>query len=256
MPVAPVSKTDKEALKARMRERLAVAVSETDAAKVLRTNFCAQWLWLGKDDEQPIELQQLAPVAPDEERGDALRARHRVDPATGEYRPANRYARVFSLREALRLLAHAHNNFQHQGLYAIGNRLKKAVADKAKANVWITFVKDSGTTDKDIASRCVLMFDLDPRREDDVKDISATAEERRHAIERALDLYTDLVEILGSERHLAFVSSGNGAQVHVRVNLPNTLEVTGMLRRLLLMLDHLYSSATEELDTVERRRDV
>jgi len=240
---------DREAIKARFRARLAEADRERSPAKVLIAHFRAQWMWLGIADGQPVELQQLAPTAPDEEIGAALRAKNRLDPSKGEFRPANRYARVHDLRHALKLLHDAAENFQCQGQYIIGNRLKKAVADKAKVNVWISFAKDSGTTDPDIAGRCVLMLDIDPRRQDGVKDISATADERQHAVERALDLYVDLVEMLGSEGSLALVSSGNGAQVHVRVDMPNTPEVTRIVKRLLLVLDQLYSTDTEELDT-------
>ena len=244
-----VAAPDRNTMKSRLRQRLADCEAEANSAKTLIDNFKAQWRWLGVDDGQPVELQQLAPKAPDEDLGDALRARNRHDASTGEYRPMNRYARVHGLRQALVLLAHASDNFQVQGLYILGNRLKRAVADKARVDVWLSFSKDSGTTDGDIAARAVLMLDVDPRREDGVKDISATDEERRHAIERALNLYADLVEILGSDRSLALVSSGNGAQVHVRVDLPNTAEVTQTVKRLLLVLDQLYSTDTEELDT-------
>lgn len=162
-------------------------VPASSSKYALRLGLCRYPRRRFNGDGQPVELQQLASAAPDEERGEALRLRHRTHPTTGEYRPANRYARVLSSRDALRLLAHASDQFQHQGLYILANRLKKAVADKAKTGAWISFAKDSGTTDKDIAARVVVMLDLDPRREDDVKDISATAEEREHALERALD---------------------------------------------------------------------
>ena len=241
--------TTRAVVRARLSERLAAAEAETNPAKILVESFKAQWAWMGVEDGQPVELQQLAPKAPDEEVGAALRATNRRDPSKGEYRHMNRYARVHGLREALKLLNHAAENFQSQGLYVIANRLKKAVADKAKVGVWLPFSKDGGTTDGDIAARAVVMLDIDPRREDGVKDISATGEERKRANERALDLYADLVEILGSDQPLALVSSGNGAQVHVRVDLANTLDATGVVRRLLLVLDQLYSSDTEELDT-------
>lgn len=240
---------DKEGIKARLRARLAAAESEANSKKILVDNFKAQWVWSGIEERQPVELQQLAPSAPDEQRGEELRLRHRTDAAQGEYRPTNRYARVYGLRDALKLLHHAAQNFQAQGLYLLGNRLKAAVADKAKTNVWIPFAKDGGTTDADIAARAVVMLDIDPRRKDGVKDISATEEERQHAIKRALDLYGDLAEVLGSEDDLAFVSSGNGAQVHVRVDLPNVPEVTNAIKRTLLVLDQIYSTETEELDT-------
>jgi len=240
---------DREVIKARLRARLADAEAEANPAKVLIENFKRQWCWLGIEEGQPVEVQQLAPKAPDEQLGEALRSRNRHDPSKGEYRPMNRYARVHGLRQALVLLAHAAEHYQAQGLYVLGNRLKKAVADKARTDVWISFAKDSGTTDADIGTRCVVMLDVDPKRQDGVKDVSATDEERRSAIERALDLYADLVQILGSDRCLAFVSSGNGAQVHVRINMPNTPEVTRAVKRLLLILDKLYSTDTEELDT-------
>ncbi len=220
-------------------------------------HFVRQWRWLGIPEDELVELQLIAPTAPDERLADELRKRNRLDSRLGEFRPANRYARAEGLKEALGLLRHAAENHQAQGLYLIPSKLKPAVAAKAARNTWLQAAQGSGTTDNDIERRRVLMFDVDPMRAGGVKDISASPDERNRAVSRAIDLYGDLACVLGNdsafrahgERALALVSSGNGAQVQLRVDLDAATETTALVQRLLRVLNALYSTATEEIDT-------
>jgi hypothetical protein len=92
---------------------------------------------------------------------------------------------------------------------------------------------ETTTTDKDIVKRRFLPIDADPDRP---ANISSTDSEHQAAIDKAYEIREHL-ELNGISRNsIIIVDSGNGAHVHLAIDLPNTNESTIICKKILQVL--------------------
>lgn len=163
------------------------------------------------------------------------------------YRP-NMAAHIDSELGLARAFEEADKTLQGTGTFYILNRVNPLVRLRAPTRQWNRVLKEQGTTDKDIVSRCGFFFDFDPVRP--VKGISASDEESQHAVDAAVTCYGDLAVDLGSDEFLGYGFSGNGVQVHVALDHLPVDEATSLtIKGLLLAAQYRYGSAKVELDT-------
>ncbi len=100
----------------------------------------------------------------------------------------------------------------------------------ARAANWLkNWVRES-TSDGDIVRRTTLLIDVDPVRP---SGISATDEEREAALVLRDQIREYLSEYPGWPEPLAVTMSGNGGGLLYRLDLPNTEEVTTLVKRVL-----------------------
>lgn len=132
---------------------------------------------------------------------------------------------------------------QAAGVYATINQVNPALFARAP-NVLLDRAEHT-TTDKDILRRRFLFVDIDPVRP---VGISATREERTAALD-ATDAVVAYLTDLGWPAPAIVGSSGNGGAIFYRVDLPNTLESTQLVSRVLKRLASLFDSEAATIDT-------
>lgn len=182
--------------------------------------------FLGHRDGEWLQLESLPPKTPDPEHRDRF--------------PASHFAFTNSADGAVRLLTDfERGDFQYQGLYVYPNVINEAITCRARPNVWTRQGKDAGTRDGDILRRRMVYLDFDPVREHGAKDVSATIGEFQATFSVALAAYRMLVGLVG-EDPLGICLSGNGAQIWIAVDLPNTEVVTESVKSLLLAVQTLF----------------
>jgi len=115
---------------------------------------------------------------------------------------------------------------------------------KARADNRLKTYAQTTTSDKDIVKRTTLLVDLDPVR---ASGISAKENEHQAAIELAEEIKKDLTNSGWSDPIVA--SSGNGAHLLYRIDLPNDQESRDLLQNTLEALDFQYSSEDVKVDT-------
>jgi hypothetical protein len=101
-----------------------------------------------------------------------------------------------------------------------------------------------GVKDTEIPHICNLLIDIDPKRPE---GISSTNEEHQAAIDTALRMKEEAIANGWPEPLVA--SSGNGAHLIFKVDLPNTPENKQLIKQVLLALHENYSSDKVEIDT-------
>jgi hypothetical protein len=101
------------------------------------------------------------------------------------------------------------------------------------------------TSDADILARRFILIDCDPRRP---TGISSTDAEHEAAIARALSIRDWLVEHGVAAAGTVLVDSGNGAQLHLAVDLPPGAESDRRAQRFLETLDALFSDQVVKID--------
>ena len=117
-------------------------------------------------------------------------------------------------------LVQAVPNGPPMGIFIHVNAIKRDCTAKLEGNRWSRQGKGAGFASKDVDEIRVLKIDVDAVRE--VSGTSATSEEMTRAMRLAATIYCDLAKLLGSDRALAFLFSGNGVQIHARLqNLAN-----------------------------------
>lgn len=145
------------------------------------------------------------------------------------------------------LLKESDEQLEPQGCYIQQNALTPAVVARQKLNTWVPLKKDGGVKDPDVVARRAFYFDLDPVR---ARDVSATNGETKAALNRTEDFLSVLREVLGDDAPLGLGFSGNGVQVHVALDdLPNTVEVEGLVDGCLKAADALMSDDNVKVDT-------
>jgi len=121
------------------------------------------------------------------------------------------------------------------GLYIVANRAVHAVGARYEPNTW--HVGLDRVKDHQIERRRVLYIDLDPAR---IPGTSSTAAERQAARKAAEAVIGTLKLHLDDRSTIGLGFSGNGFQVHVAVDLPNTPQVEATIRTLLAVLAALH----------------
>lgn len=99
------------------------------------------------------------------------------------------------------------------------------------------------TTDQEIETRRLLLIDVDPERP---AGISSTNEELQSA-------YEVLKQVVGYLSNIGFSApvvacSGNGYHALYKIDLPNTKEVTELIKRFLVTLDKKFSNEKAKID--------
>lgn len=205
------------------------ASQDVDPRRVLIEQFKGQYRFLGLRDGERYELQILQPELPDPgKRGDLQR---------------HRFAYTDSLKGGLALLYKAAAQYGYQGLYVIPQTVNPAALSKAAPDRWHLLASGSGTSAKDIAAFLISYADFDAIRDGGAKKISATLDELMLSCERGIQFMTDAAEILGSDKSLGFLFSGNGCQGHVALDrLPHTEEVQQLRTEFVHVVTVLYSN--------------
>jgi hypothetical protein len=158
----------------------------------------------------------------------------------------NGYAHACSTTQGISLLASAEGDFTAVGLYLIPNRIDPRITARGPTNEWCSQERGRGTRDADITHRVAFYVDCDAVRP---SGISATDDETRAAMRRAVQVWHELAGVLGDENALGYGFSGNGAQIHVALDmLPATEELERTIRGILVCLDILYSDDTVKID--------
>jgi hypothetical protein len=101
-------------------------------------------------------------------------------------------------------------------------------------------------TKKDIVARRWLFFDIDPVKPDE--DVSATGEEKVHAIDRACDIAAHLAEQGWPDP--VMVDSGNGAYLLYRIDLPADDLSRGIVKEVLTTLAEKFNDDAAKIDPV------
>ena len=134
---------------------------------------------------------------------------------------------------------------QHDGKNSIFVTINPVDPDlKARADNRLKTYAKSTTADKDIIKRTTLLVDIDPVR---ASGISATENEHQAAIELAEEIEKDLKDAGWPVPIVA--SSGNGAHLLYRIDLPNDKESRSLIQQTLEALDFKYSSENVKVDT-------
>jgi hypothetical protein len=109
---------------------------------------------------------------------------------------------------------------------------------------WATI--EHGTADKDITARRAFYVDCDPVRPSGVQ---ANRTEMNASVVLFQSVYKRLVELVGEDA-LGLGFSGSGMQIHLALgDVPNTTDVTGLIKAILVALDLSFSTAAAKIDT-------
>lgn len=136
------------------------------------------------------------------------------------------------------------DGFKYPGVYFTINKVTPDLLARY-ANCLQHWAQNT-TTDKDgIICRRWLPIDLDPVRP---AGISSTDEEYNLAIELGLEIRNDLIAKGWSNDSFVFASSGNGAHLMVRIELPYDPE-DRLVEQCLKALNHAYSTEKVKVDT-------
>lgn len=127
------------------------------------------------------------------------------------------------------------------GIYFVVNPLVSSLLARA-ANRIQPYAKTT-TADCDIQHRRWLFLDLDPVRP---SGISSTSEEHDSAIQRANDIFDFLKRQGFPEAVIA--DSGNGAHLHIPIDLPNTPESTAIVKAALQELARRFNDNIVSVD--------
>lgn len=190
-----------------------------------------QWRFFDLQEGESLELQTLLPDIP-------LRGQGK------DKFPEPRFAFARTLTEAKELL-HKAGDFQRVGIYAILNRHHKAAFSKSTHGMWLP--NKNATTDRDIASRRVLVLDFDPEREGGVKGISATDAEQGWAVKVGAKAAQLLAGRLGVSC-LGVCLSGNGLQLWIATDVPVSEETDKLWDRILVVAAVLWSTRECKVD--------
>jgi len=139
---------------------------------------------------------------------------------------ASRAERILD-RSAKRLL---------EGIFLVPNQAAPALASRYQAGEWhvgIDRVKDA-----EIERRRTLYIDLDPKR---IHGTSSTSAEQKGAALAGRAVVSTLRRYLDGRDPIGIGSSGNGVQIYVAINTPNTPEVDLAVKQLLTLMSVLHS---------------
>lgn len=127
---------------------------------------------------------------------------------------------------------HAYDGY---GIYAPINSIKSACYSRVQHDK-IVFRPKETTSDNDIASRRLILIDIDPQRP---SGVNANDTELQKAHEKAREVYRFLRDQGFEEPVIA--ESGNGYHLYYRVYFENTKEATTLVKTFLDALDMLFS---------------
>jgi len=130
------------------------------------------------------------------------------------------------------------------GVYVTMNPVDPDLLARACNRTRIVGKGDGSTADHNITRRTLLLVDLDPRR---LSGISSTEEEHAAALARAREV-RDGLHARGWPAPI-LASSGNGAHLVYRVDLPNDPESLALVQGTLRGLHLLYSDQAIDVDT-------
>jgi hypothetical protein len=147
----------------------------------------------------------------------------------------------FKDMEKLACAAAAYEN-RAEGVYVTLNPVNPALI--ARANNRVKEYASHTSTDNDILRRIWLPIDFDAVRP---ADISSTREEHHAALKRAWDCFEWLREQGWGDP--VFASSGNGAHLLYRIDLPNDAAATELVKGVLTSLSERFSDDTVKVDT-------
>ncbi|MBA3715434.1 MAG: hypothetical protein H0W76_23760, partial [Pyrinomonadaceae bacterium] len=128
------------------------------------------------------------------------------------------------------------------GVYISLNPVNQALFARA-ANRCVAYAERT-TQDEHITSRRWLFIDCDAKRP---AGISATDDEHAAALQRAEEVRAFLRELGFPEP--VYADSGNGGHLLYRVDLPNTAEVTALLKQCLAALRFRFDDTAIEIDS-------
>lgn len=166
-----------------------------------------------------------------------------LDAAEGRYK-GPKFAHAETFAEAFELAERA-ERFDCSGVYVIANRLDPAVAARAGTGQWITALKGSSTSDRDVTARLDLFIDIDVKRP---TGTSATAAQVQAAAAVASSIYDKLAPLVGRDA-LAYEHTGNGRALHVALDALSEAEAGPLVRGGLVALKFLYETPEIEIDT-------
>jgi len=164
---------------------------------------------------------------------------------------ARGYEDIIELARQGGLLTDGRGDRPIHGLYVVVNKPVAALGGRYVPDLWhqgIDRVKD-----REIERRRVLYIDLDPVR---MHGTSSTAREMRAATKAARAVVATLKRYATSRDAIGFGLSGNGFQVHLAIDVPNTPEVELTIKRMLAIMsaihggDHGYGHQVEVDTTV------
>ncbi len=135
-------------------------------------------------------------------------------------------------------------NGKAPGIYATLNPVKPELLDRSPNRLRVRCGHGNLTRDVDILKRCWLPVDFDPVRP---ADVSSTEREHYAALSRARTVRSTLAMEGWPEPVVA--SSGNGAHLLYRVDLPNDDASKEKIRAALLMIKERFSTQTVVVDT-------
>ena len=144
---------------------------------------------------------------------------------------------------------------EYQGIYIVVNAHKEGFEARATHDEWVI---NSGITNNDaIRYRRAFYIDLDTKRVNDLP-VSATGGELLVTLRRGHFVYSELVAAIRSilpetddaESPLAFMMSGNGVQIWVRLaNIQESEKTEPIVKSILHYASHLWSTAECKVDT-------
>jgi hypothetical protein len=207
---------------------------EAAAAEGLAPNLRRFLAFLGWTEGEVFELQVLK--APRDTRD-------------GRWKDGMNMAAHGATLAVIERLAAQGDAFKAIGVYAIFNRIKPAVQHRRGPDAWHVVPDKEGTKNADITHRRVLYFDLDPEREDGVKNISTTGVELQAAVERAERARVILTSIIPGES-IGGGLSGNGCALFVALEpMPPEGEPDRLVKAALVALAGLLDDDVVKVDT-------
>jgi P4 family phage/plasmid primase-like protien len=133
--------------------------------------------------------------------------------------------------------------FIQDNVYWTVNPVNDALLSRQLKNQ-LDFVSEN-SSDNNITRRCWLPIDIDPLRP---SGVSATAEERKLALDVINDLCQKLEELGFTSSMYVGGTSGNGYHLLIRIDLPNDDESRDLLRDCLKGMNALVGTAKVEVD--------
>lgn len=130
------------------------------------------------------------------------------------------------------------------GVYLIPNPVKSALASRVELNRLQPLEKQ--VVDNDIALRACLFVDVDSIKDGGVAGVSATEAERAAALEVGARICADM-EALGWPAPVV-ASSGNGAQLTWRLDMPNDAASHSVIQALTQAMHAVYTDARVDVD--------
>lgn len=131
------------------------------------------------------------------------------------------------------------------GVYLIPNPLKPSLSARAAVDE-LAQIGSDGVKDGEVASRRCLLLDFDSIKDGGVRGISATEGELRGAMSVAISA-SDLLRDRGWPEPI-LTSSGNGAHLVYRLDLPNDEASHALVRATILALRALYAPRADAAD--------